>query len=122
MLPFACAHTRRFLELRREIGANPGNAGVQPGATSLVFRRGVCFWADAPLQAQSDKRAPSLRAGFSRGERAGGSGAKWFSVQQYGKCFFLKSLLHLTEFTINCNRRYKECGKQRVSGAVISPS
>ena len=34
--------------------------------------------------------------------RAGGL-AKWFSVKQYGKCFFLKSLLHLTEVEINCN-------------------
>ena len=31
----------RVNELRRKTGANPGNAGVQPGATSLVFRRGV---------------------------------------------------------------------------------
>jgi hypothetical protein len=30
-----------FEELRWKTGANPGNAGVQPGATSLVFRRGV---------------------------------------------------------------------------------
>jgi hypothetical protein len=33
---------------------------------------------DAPLQAQSAKRAPSLRAGFSRGERAGGVGPSGF--------------------------------------------
>ncbi len=32
---------------------------------------------------------------FARGE-GGGSGAKRFSIRQYGKCFFLKSLLHLT--------------------------
>ena len=41
--------------------------------------------ADASLQAQSIKRAPSLRAGFSRGERAGGVGPNRFSVRQYGK-------------------------------------
>lgn len=49
-----------------------------PGATGLVFRRGVCFWAGAPLQAQSAKRAPSPRACFSRGERAGGVGPGGF--------------------------------------------
>jgi len=31
-----CAHETN--ELQREIGANPGNAGVRPGATGLVSR------------------------------------------------------------------------------------
>jgi len=33
---------------------------------------------DAPLQAQSAKRAPSPRASFLRGERAGGVGPRGF--------------------------------------------
>jgi hypothetical protein len=74
-----------------------------------------------PLAAPEHKPAVSLRVFFARGE-GGGSGARWFSVKRYGKCFFLRSLLHLTEFTINCNGRDEECGKERVSGAVTSPS
>jgi hypothetical protein len=58
-----------------QIRANPG---VELGATGLAFRRGVWSGADAPLQAQSAKRAPSPRAGFSRGERAGGVGPSGF--------------------------------------------
>ena len=58
-----------------QIRANPG---VDLGATGLVFRRGDCLWAGAPLQAQSAKRAPSSRACFSRGERAGGVGPRGF--------------------------------------------
>jgi len=33
-----CAHETSPNELQREIGANPGNAGVRPGATGLVSR------------------------------------------------------------------------------------
>src|SRR6266404_9904553 len=70
-----CAYAKRiFKELRWKTGANPSNPGVELGATGLVFRRGGRFWAGAPLQARSDKRAPSPRACFSRGERAGGEG------------------------------------------------
>jgi hypothetical protein len=36
-----CAHRKRAYELRREVGANSGNAGARPGATGLIFRRGV---------------------------------------------------------------------------------
>jgi len=36
---------------------------------------------DAPLQVQSDKRALSPRASFSRGQLC----VKWFSVEQFGK-------------------------------------
>ena len=35
-----------------------------------------------PLQGSEHKRAPSLRADFSRGERAGGVGPSAFSVEQ----------------------------------------
>jgi hypothetical protein len=53
----------------------------------------------------SERRVWSSAEEFDRGgcalagpeDKRGGSGAKWFSVEQYGKCFFLKSLLHLTE-------------------------
>jgi hypothetical protein len=92
-----------------------GQSGVQPGATSLVFHRGVGsghgvgFGDAAPLQAQSID-APPLPARVFRAGR-GGSGAKRVSVRQYGKCFFLKSLLHLTEFKINCNSADRKSGK-----------
>src|SRR5215469_11669691 len=36
-----CAHKASPNELRREVGANPSNPGVELGATGLVFRRGV---------------------------------------------------------------------------------
>jgi hypothetical protein len=118
-------------ELRWKTGANPGNAGVQPGATSLVFHRGVGsghgvgFGDAAPLQAQSID-APPLPARVFRAGR-GGSGAKRVSVRQYGKCFFLKSLLHLTEFKINCNSADRKSGKVLAERAEfwvleISPS
>src|SRR6266404_5547961 len=71
--------------------------------------------ADAPMQAQRINALP-LPARFLAWGEGGGSGARWFSVKQCGKWFFLKSLLHLTEFTINCNRRNRECGKKRVLG------
>jgi len=52
-----------------QIRANPG---VDLGATGLVFRRGDCLWADAPLQAQSANALPLparvFRAGRGRGE------------------------------------------------------
>ena len=38
----------------------------------------LVFGVGAPLQAQSGKRAPSSRAGFSHGERAGGVGPDGF--------------------------------------------
>jgi hypothetical protein len=36
-----CAHKTSLGELRREVGANPSNPGVELGATGLTFRRGV---------------------------------------------------------------------------------
>ena len=70
------------------------------------------FWigADAPSQAQSAKRAPSPRAVFSRGERAGGVGPKWFSGKLFGKAF----LLHLNSrliATAGKGKRERPCGK-----------
>ena len=62
-------------ELRWKTGANPANAGVQTGATSLVFRRGVGLGKGmgfVPLQAQSLNALPLparvFRAGRGRGE------------------------------------------------------
>ena len=102
----------RVNELRRKTGANPSNPGVELGTTGLVFRRGVCFGARSLNWATRPCRSRVINALFlpARVFRAGGL-AKWFSVKQYGKCFFLKPLLHLTEFKINCNKRETECGK-----------
>src|SRR5882672_2200355 len=38
--PFGCAHKTSHSELRRKIGANPSNPGVDLGTTGLIFRRG----------------------------------------------------------------------------------
>jgi hypothetical protein len=57
--------SRHNHELRWGIGANPGNAGVRPGATGLVSRRGVSVRRSA-IQAQSHKRTvdvPRMRPG-----------------------------------------------------------
>ncbi len=54
----AAGHRRVIQKLRREADANPGNAGMRPGATGLTSRRGI-WLAVRPSQAQSDKCAPS---------------------------------------------------------------
>jgi hypothetical protein len=82
------------MKLRRKTGANPGNAGVRPGATSLVFRRGVCIEADAPLQAQSAKRAPSSRARFGAGRGRGERGQVVCSTAA-GQVLFFEALTSL---------------------------
>jgi hypothetical protein len=101
---------RKFEQSRR----GPRDDGPGPPPRSLIG-------AGAPIQAQSRNALPLPARFFAWGE-GGGSGAKWFSVEQYGKCFFLKALLHLTEFTINCDGRDIECGNQRVSGAANTQS
>ena len=60
----------RLAQIRAMQACNP--------AMGLVFRRGIYTWRNAPLQAQSDKRAPFPCACFSRGERAAGVGPGGF--------------------------------------------
>jgi hypothetical protein len=66
-----CAHKRSFRELRRRAGANSGNPGVGPGATSLVLCRGACFGV-RPCRLRAVNAPPLLarvfRAGRGRGE------------------------------------------------------
>ena len=94
----------RVNELRWKTGANPSKSrrgprrdgpGLPP--RSLLRARSL-NWAMRPC------RSRVINALFlpARAFRAGGL-EKWFSVKLFGKCFFLKSLLHLTEFKVNCN-------------------
>ena len=62
----------------------------------------IVFGPMRPCRLRALTRSLFPRVFFARGE-GGGSGAKRFSVKQYGKCFFVKSLLHLSEFKVNCN-------------------
>jgi hypothetical protein len=81
-----------------QIPSNPGaELGRRAWSSAEEFDGGRCAHSGP-----EDKRAPSPRAVLAWGE-GGGSGARWFSVKQFGKCFFLKSLLHLTVFKINRN-------------------
>jgi hypothetical protein len=41
IVPIGCAHKTSSSDLRRKVGANPSNPGVELGTTGLVFRRGV---------------------------------------------------------------------------------
>jgi hypothetical protein len=67
------------------------NSERRAWSSAEEFDRGGCAHAGP-----EDKRAPSPRAVF----RVGRGRGEW-GVAQCGKCFFLKSLLHLTVFKIN---------------------
>jgi hypothetical protein len=89
--------SRRNHELRREIGANPGNAGVRPGATGLIFRRGVSA-ARSAVQAQSRKRAPSPERSDGEGGGRGVSPRSARPMRPGAVCRAVELLpLHLTE-------------------------
>jgi hypothetical protein len=104
----------RVNELRRKTGANPGNARVATRNDGPGLPPRSLIGTDAPMQAQRINALP-LPARVFRAGRGRGEWGQVVSVKQCGKRFCLKSLLHLTEFTINCN-------KSQNSGAVISQS
>jgi hypothetical protein len=80
--------------------SNPGaELGRRAWSSSEEFDRGGCVHTGP-----EDKRAPSSRAVFTRGERAGGEGLdgllKSFTEKFFGNAFLLQRGLQ-----INCNKR-----------------
>ena len=69
-----------------QIPSNPGaELGRRAWSSAEEFDGGGCAHAGP-----EDKRAPSSRAVFARGERAGGEGLVWFSGKFFGKGLLLQ--------------------------------